>query len=138
MKWTRFVVALAWATLASGCAKEAELSGVAVSSADLELVALGEDAFGRCSGCHSIGEGEPSRAGSNLFDVIGRRAGSLPGFDYTDALAESAIVWTTETLDAYLADPEGTVPGTEMQAGTVRDAEQRKAIIAYLGTLTAD
>ncbi len=85
-----------------------------------------------CDGCHSVEPGRPSSAGPNLFGIVGRPAGAVEGFDYTQALANSAITWDAATLDAYLADPEGLVPGTDMQRGTVRETDLREAIIAYL------
>ena len=98
----------------------------------LDLVALGEDAFQRCTGCHVVEAGAPSTSGPNLHGVVGRVAGSLDGYPYTDGLAAATMVWDEANLDAYLADPEGTVPGTEMAVGTVTDADTRAAIIAYL------
>lgn len=104
---------------------------------DPEVVALGEDAFQRCKGCHSVAPGGPSRAGPNLHGIFGQVAGTRPGYPYTDALAGSGIVWDTDTLDSFLADPSGTVPGSEMRRGTVSDTDQRAAIIAYLASLSA-
>ena len=100
---------------------------------DLALVARGEDAFRRCQGCHTIGKGEPSSMGPNLYAVVGRKAGSLPGYPFTTALAQSDIVWDEQSLDAYLADPTGYVPGSDMRRGRVGDPDQRAAIIAFLG-----
>ncbi len=113
----------------------ATLDDSVVSVSDPMMVARGKDAFQRCTGCHAAAPGARSQAGPNLYGTVGRVAGSHPGFPYTDALAASKIVWDAETLDAYLADPTGTVPGSEMQRGTVRDADQRAAIVAYLISL---
>jgi cytochrome c len=99
-----------------------------------QLVALGEDAFVRCSVCHVNEAGAPSSAGPNLHGVIGRTAGSLDDFPYTDALAASDVTWDEATLDQYLADPAGYIPGSEMLPGTVADADERAAIIAYLSS----
>ena len=97
-----------------------------------DLVAMGEDAFQVCTGCHSVEAGAPSGAGPNLHGVVGRVAGSLEGFPYSEALAASGLTWDEATLDRYLADPTGYVPGTDMAVGTVTDPEARAAIIAYL------
>lgn len=98
------------------------------------LVALGEDAFQACAGCHAVEAGAPSGAGPNLHGVIGRQAGSLGDFPFSDALAGSGVTWDEASLDRYLADPAGYVPGTEMLAGAVPDADSRTAIIAYLSS----
>ena len=104
----------------------------------VDMVALGEDAFQMCNGCHVIEAGAPSSAGPNLYGVVGRTAGKLEGYPYSDALAESGINWDYNTLDRYLADPAGYVPGTDMLAGAVPDEDTRTAIIAYLASKTGE
>ncbi len=99
---------------------------------DPAWVQRGEEAYFRCKGCHSIAKGAPSSAGPNLYAVIGRRAGRYPGYPFSDALAQSGVVWDAQSLDAFLADPSGYIPGSEMRRGAVREAETRAAIIAYL------
>ena len=101
---------------------------------DAALVAFGREVFDKCDGCHSVEPGGRSAAGPNLFGVVGREAGSLEGFPFTDALSASKIVWDEDSLDAYLADPEGLVPGTDMMRGTVNEPELRKALIAFLAS----
>lgn len=97
-----------------------------------DLVALGEDVFQTCTGCHSIDPDGRSSAGPNLYAVIGREAGSLEGYSFSDAFAASDITWDEASLDGFLADPQGYVPGSEMLAGAVPEAENRAAVIAYL------
>lgn len=101
-------------------------------AAVVDLVALGEDAFQTCTGCHSVDGDGRSAAGPNLYGVIGRKAGSLEGYSFSDAFIASDITWDEASMDAFLADPQSAVPGNEMLAGAVPDAENRKAIIAYL------
>ena len=101
-----------------------------------DLVAAGEAAFAVCSACHTNSAGAPSGAGPNLYGVVGRKAGSLEGFTYSEAMATAGFVWDENRLNAYIGDPQGTVPGTSMAAGAVSDAEQRAAIVAYLGSLS--
>lgn len=123
------VIATGLAACAS--AQEAELRAEASASASAQL-ALGRDGFGQCDGCHSIEQDVRSGMGPNLYGIAGRRAGSLPSFPYSEALASSGITWDVASLDAFLADPSGLVPGSEMQRGAVRDPELRAAIVAYL------
>jgi cytochrome c2 len=89
----------------------------------------GSDLFeDRCIGCHvPAGGGQ----GPSLTGVYGRKAGAVAGFDYTPALKSSGIVWTSATLDAFLADPSKMVPGTAMPVH-IPDAAQRAAIVSYL------
>ena len=100
----------------------------------VDLVALGEDAFQVCTGCHMVDASGRSAAGPNLYGVIGRKAGSLEGYDYSDAFAASDITWDETSLDGFLADPQTYLPGNEMLAGAVPDDETRAAVIAYLAT----
>lgn len=97
--------------------------------------AQGERVFQRCFACHSVAAGEDKLPGPNLRGVVGRRAGTQPGFRFSPALIEAGargLVWTRATLDAYLADPEGFLPGTEMALPGLRDAVDRKNVIDYL------
>lgn len=103
----------------------------APSPAEAQDAAAGERAFRqRCATCHSVEPGQ-NRAGPSLAGVVGRKAGGVEGARYSQALRDSGISWDAPSLDRFLADPRGAVPGTSM---TVRltDAAQRAAIIAYL------
>ncbi len=105
-------------------------------TATTDILAAGSAAFAACASCHSVEAGEPSGAGPNLHGVVGRPAGSLDDFAYSEAMSASSLVWNEGELDAFLANPTGGVPGTSMVAGGVDDAEQREAIIAYLASLS--
>lgn len=92
-------------------------------------------AFATCAVCHSTTKGAPSGMGPNLRGVIGRKAGSLPGFNYSAAMKNSGLKWTPAELDAFLAAPRKKVPGTIMAFPGIGDAAKRKQIIDYLSTL---
>jgi cytochrome c len=89
----------------------------------------GREIYERCAACHSL---ERDRVGPRHCGLFGRRAGSVPGFPYSDAMRDSGIVWSWETLDRFIADPLGTVPGTFMGYAGVPDAEERAQLLAYL------
>ncbi|MGZ3199396.1 MAG: c-type cytochrome [Croceibacterium sp.] len=91
-------------------------------------------AFNQCAACHSTTPGK-TIIGPSLAHVYGRKAGSLAGFQYSDAMKGSGLTWTSSNLDAFLTNPAGKVPGTLMGLAGIKDAAQRKAIIAYLKTL---
>ena len=82
----------------------------------------------RCIACHSL---ESNRIGPQHRNVFGRRAGTVAGYDYSNALRESKVVWNERTLDAWLENPERLIPGQKMgfQLG---DARERASIIEYL------
>lgn len=109
--------------------------GATASSAANDPVTAGKVAFATCAACHAVEPGNASGSGPGLHGVVGRAAGSVAGFAYSEAMAKSGITWTAGELDAFLANPAGKVPGTAMVAGQVSDPERRAAIIAYLASL---
>ena len=84
----------------------------------------------RCGGCHAL---DRDKEGPRLGGVMGRKAGTVDSFQYSDALKHSAVVWSDGTLERWLADPEKVVPGNDMSFH-VESSEERKAIIEYLKT----
>lgn len=88
----------------------------------------------QCALCHPA-DGSRS-TGPSLVGIVGRPAGSAPGFAYTKAMRESGLTWDAPTLDAFLANPMAKVPGS-MMVTAVQDPTQRAAVIEYLRTLKA-
>ena len=84
-----------------------------------------------CIACHSP---DANRAGPLHRGVVGRRAGSLPDYNYSKALQSAGFVWSDQTLDRWLTNPQALVPGQKMNF-KVAKAEDRADIIAYLKTL---
>lgn len=91
--------------------------------------AAGEELYTRCAACHAL---ERNRTGPKHCGLFGRRAGSVPGYAYSQAMKESGIVWSARTLDRFLADPMAVVPGTSMGYAGIRDDAERAALIAFL------
>ncbi|HWU02618.1 MAG TPA: c-type cytochrome [Novosphingobium sp.] len=89
-------------------------------------------AFAKCQACHVAAPGAKSTIGPNLFDVVGRKAGSLPGFTYSPAMKAAGFAWTPQRLDAFLKAPMRDLPGTRMPFAGLSDAGERAAIVAYL------
>src|SRR5579871_348089 len=84
----------------------------------------------RCTGCHAL---DHDKEGPRLGGVVGRKAGTVAGFPYSDAVKGSSMVWTEELLDKWLTDPETVIPSTDM-AFRLDNAGERAAIIAFLKT----
>ena len=89
----------------------------------------GRDLFAkRCSGCHAL---DSDKEGPRLHGVFGRKAGSVPGFPYSDALRSSGIVWDENNLNRWLQNPDQTVKDNNMEF-RVGDAAERAALVAFL------
>jgi cytochrome c len=94
--------------------------------------AAGEKIFKtQCSVCHSVVNGKKG-IGPNLFGLIGRKAGSVPDYQYSSANKTSGLTWDEATLDRYLKAPQQVVPGTKMTYAGLKNDTQRSDLIAYL------
>ena len=89
----------------------------------------GEKIYERCAACHSLAA---DRAGPRHCGLIGRKAASVPGFEYSPAMKRSGLTWNARSLDRFLADPLRVVPGTAMGYDGVKDPAERADLIAYL------
>lgn len=119
------VRAAAWATTLVLLSTTSHAAGVE-KPADLQR---GAAIYERCVACHAF---EYDRTGPRHCGLLGRRAGTVPGFQYSAAMRESNIVWNEKTLDVFLKSPMTVVPGTSMGYAGIADAGERKALIGYL------
>jgi cytochrome c len=89
-----------------------------------------------CRECHSFVKAD-NRLGPALYGVVGRKAGTLPGYAYTQSLKDSGLTWDAATLDKWIADPDAVIPGNGMSPpySGLTDPAIRKRIIAFLTTL---
>jgi cytochrome c2 len=85
----------------------------------------------RCQVCHSMESGR-NKLGPSLAGVVGRKAGSVPGYNYSEALKDSDIVWTEQNLDQWLTNPHQFIPGDKMPFLGLKNATERQDVIAYL------
>ena len=103
--------------------------------ADEAAVVAGEAFFHqRCQTCHNP-EADKKTFGPSLVGVVGRKAGSIEGFPYSDAVKNSGIVWTEAALHAWMEDNDKMLPGTRMRHIGVTDAAEQEMIIEYLKSL---
>ena len=99
--------------------------------------ARGDKAFNRCRACHAIGPGAQNKAGPALNGIVGRKAASVPGFNYSAAMDKAAaggLVWTEAKLSAYIESPDAFLPNGVMAFGGVKNEGQLKDIIAFMKT----
>jgi cytochrome c len=105
------------------------------SHARAQDAAAGQAIFtSQCGICHAKQAGR-NMTGPSLFDIVGRKAGQVPGFHYSEANKTSGLVWDIATLDRYLTSPKDVVTHTTMGYPGLKDAEKRANLIAYLVTL---
>jgi cytochrome c len=95
--------------------------------------ASGKQTFTACAACHSTTGSDG--VGPHLDGVVGRKAGSVSGFNYSRAMKQANIVWDAKSLAAFIADPQTAVPGNHMPFSGLQDPTQRADVIAYLQTL---
>lgn len=95
--------------------------------------AAGEKVFAQCKACHVTDKGV-NRVGPSLFGVVGRKAGTVPGYNYSTANKNSGVTWTPDTLYTYLENPRKFIPGTKMAFAGIKNPQQRADLIAYLAT----
>ncbi|RON08932.1 cytochrome c family protein [Pseudomonas brassicacearum] len=108
------------------------LSTQAEAAGDAEA---GQKLFNRiCGGCHQTGVSARGSFGPQLNAIFGRRAGSTTDYQYSSSMKSSGVVWTRETLAAYIEDPKKVVPGTRMIFWGISDPEKIENLLAYLQT----
>lgn len=124
-QYLRLIAAAAWAGSAAG----------ALAAGD---AADGEKIFTtKCKVCHQIGEGAKNFVGPELNGIIGRKSGSAPDFNYSEANKSSGITWDEASLNEYLTNPKAKIPGTKMIFAGLPKESDRENVIAYLSQFDA-
>ena len=92
----------------------------------------GAKVFTKCAACHSIAEGGANKIGPALWGVIGRKAGSVPDYKYSKALAAHSKNWSFEEMNGFLIKPKEWVKGTKMSYAGLKNPKERAAVILYM------
>jgi cytochrome c len=135
--------ALTLGLLVTACAEggdSAPAAGATAPAGTPDLPALlaaadpekGKVLFLQCRACHSLEGGGANKVGPNLHGVFGRKAGTAPGFAYSDAVTKSGIVWSEDSLNHWLERPSDFLPGNRMVFVGIRPPQDRANLIAYL------
>jgi cytochrome c len=95
-------------------------------------VAAGEQSFKKCLVCHSIGADAKNKVGPVQNGLDGRKAGTVEGFNYSDANKNSGITWNEQTFKQYIKAPQAMIPGTKMTFAGVTDPQEADNLWAYL------
>lgn len=119
-----------------GVEVESEAGAVAEQPIETYLAsadpALGEGVFKKCAACHNATKGGANQLGPNLWGVLGKAHGHVPGFAYTDALKSKPGVWDWDSLSQWLKSPKAYAPGTKMTFAGLSKPEDRANLIAFL------
>ena len=98
----------------------------------------GKKVFTKCAPCHAIGPGAKNKVGPELNGLVGRKAGSVEGFNYSPAMKNSGITWDDAQFHEYIADPKKKIPGNKMLFPGVKDETERDDLAAYIESFNAD
>lgn len=118
----------------------AAIAAATVASAPVRAqdAAAGAKVFNQCRACHQVGETAKNLIGPKLNGLFGRKAGSVEGFNYSQANKDSGITWDEATFTTYIKDPKARVPGTKMVFAGLKSDQQIADLIAYLKQYDAD
>ena len=114
------------------------LWAVMTVGAQAQDAAAGEKTFAVCKACHQIGETAKIGVGPVLNGVLGRRAGTYPGYSYSEANKNSGLTWDEATFREYIRDPKAKVLGTKMIYAGLKDEQKATDLLAYLKQFDAD
>ncbi len=92
----------------------------------------GRTVFAQCRSCHTITNGGTNMVGPNLHGIVDRHIGAVANFNYSPPVKAADFSWDGDHLDRWIANPQAMIPGTRMGFAGVRDATQRRDVIAYM------
>lgn len=98
----------------------------------------GKTVFNVCRACHQVGETAKNGVGPVLNGIFGRKAGTIPGYNYSTANKDSGKTWDEEFFKVYIKDPKAAMPGNKMAYAGLKDDKRIADLIAYLKTFGAD
>ena len=116
----------------------AALIAVSTAAGLAQDVEKGANSFKKCLVCHSIGPGAKNKIGPELNGLDGRKAGTVPDYNYSDANKNSGIVWDDATFKEYIKDPRAKIPGTKMTFPGIKNEQEINDLWAYLKQFDAE
>jgi cytochrome c len=114
----------------------ASYAGVPVAQA--QDVAAGKISFNKCMPCHSIGEGAKNKVGPELNGLNGRKSGTAPGYNYSEANKNSGITWSEAELKEYIKDPKAKISGTKMMFAGIKNEKEINDLWAFISQYDKD
>src|ERR1700746_3742900 len=113
-------------------------SSATVSAALAQDAAAGKTSFNKCLPCHSIGEGAKNKVGPELNGIDGRKSGSAPDYNYSDANKNSGITWSKEQFLEYIKDPKAKIPGTNKVFAGIKNEKEANDLWASVSSFDKD
>jgi cytochrome c len=113
-------------------------SSAAVPAALAQDAAAGKTSFNKCLACHAIGPDAKNKVGPELNGLNGRKSGTAPDFNYTDANKNSGITWNEAEFKDYIKDPKAKIPGTKMAFAGIKNEKEASDLWAYLAQYDKD
>ena len=113
-------------------------SSAAASAALAQDVAAGKTSFNKCLACHAIGEDAKNKVGPELNGLDGRKSGTVPDYNYSDANKNSGITWNEAQFKEYIKDPKAKVPGTKMAFAGIKNEKEAGDLWAYISQFGKD
>ncbi|CCE03210.1 cytochrome c-550 CycA [Bradyrhizobium sp. STM 3809] len=125
--------------------KKLTLSALVIfASSSLATAALAQDAaagktsFNKCLPCHAIGEGAKNKVGPELNGLDGRKSGTVPDYNYSEANKSSGITWNEAVFKEYIKDPKAKIPGTKMTFAGIKNETEVNNLWAYVSSFDKD
>ena len=116
----------------------AALIAASAGTTTAQDVEKGANSFKKCLACHAIGPGAQNKVGPVLNGLDGRKSGSVPDFNYSDANKNSGIVWNEQNFEDYIKDPKARVPNTKMIFPGIKNEQEAKDLWAYIKQFDAE
>jgi cytochrome c len=113
-------------------------SSAAASATLAQDVAAGKTSFNKCLACHAIGEGAKNKVGPELNGLDGRKSGTAPDYNYSDANKNSGITWNEALFKEYIKDPKAKIPGTKMTFAGIKNEKEINDLWAFLSQYDKD
>jgi cytochrome c len=113
-------------------------SSATMSAALAQDAAAGKASFNKCMACHAIGEGAKNKVGPELNGLDGRKSGSAPDYNYSDANKNSGITWNEAEFKDYIKDPKAKIPGTKMAFAGVKNEKEVNDLWAFISQYDKD
>src|SRR5579863_2870193 len=113
-------------------------SSAAIPAALAQDAAAGKTSFNKCMACHAIGEDAKNKVGPELNGLNGRKSGTAPDYNYSDANKNSGITWNEASFKEYIKDPKAKIPGTKMAFAGIKNEKEASDLWAYISQFDKD